>query len=152
MTKSGIHSDMFTHPEEGEVEQWSCVPKDLEGRVVSLSELKQLFPNKRLIDKLSVIEKTDRAKFYGGKRKPAPDEREYMIKLHAQEYKTKKGYVIPVYLAYKCKSCSTLIVGPPIIKGDTSMNSSFPLTGRIGYDVYCKVCKKGIKTHTFMIS
>jgi hypothetical protein len=52
-------------------------------------------------------------------------------------------------VAYGCHKCKNIVVGSPVIKDENSIG---PLSGRIGYDVYCKNCDAHLEEHTSVLS
>jgi hypothetical protein len=111
--------------------KWSNVPHGLEGRIVSILELKNIFPIDDKYGEIEIIQEEPKYSVYGRRAKPSQ-------------------YAIP--LAYQCKSCNNIVMGPPRIKDDTSIRLNIPLTGREGYDLYCRVCNTHLKDFTWKVS
>lgn len=121
---------MMPDPLPGDIErsQWTHVPAQFTGiKIKSLDELKQVFPKD-----------TDHSEVQSVRDNP-----KYLVlgRVIAGRY--------PEYLAYQCKSCKTIVVGPPNIQDDLSIKEGIPLAGREGYDVYCHQCQTQFEEHTF---
>ena len=121
-----------TLPSETERRGWSDVPGDLVGRVVSLDELRNLFPSKNGFTSPEILER----------------KRNYSI--YALKPLSPKHWAIKV--AYECGGCNKIIVGQPEIRDDTSIDLNIPLAGREGYDTYCKNCNYHLEDITFVVS
>ena len=105
-----------SQPGDWERKQWAGIPKDLEGKVVSLEDLNASFPNYNI----DVIRKgTD---IWG-------EENEVLI------YGDKD---IKSSLAYKCPSCESIVIGPPKIEDHNTIALQ---GGSITYHAECKKCK-----------
>ena len=117
-------------PGDFERMKWNTVPYNMSSKKITNNELEELFPeNKDIpVDKIKTIEETDNFIFYG---------------LNGWDLK-----------AYKCKKCDELLMGPPKIVDDTSIRRGIPLSGRLGYDVYCANCNEYFfgSTHELSIS
>ena len=113
----------------GDIERsfWSHIPSRLRGRVTSLKEISGLFPD--FVDREVGIIRT---------------EQDYIV------YGVNVG--LPVFLAYDCMRCDTLVIGPPTIEDDLSIRRGIPLSGREGYDIYCTNCSSQIGSATFKVS
>lgn len=109
---------------------WSNVPVNLRGKVVSLDELKKLFPENQDYHPVEKLEEDNKHATYGRRTKP--------ITFHE-------------FLAYECKSCQKLIIGPPRIKDENTIGQQ-PLCGREGYNVYCTNCHTELKESTWAMS
>ena len=110
-------------PADEERRRW--IATNLEGRVVSVEELKKLFPKQGNLPEIGVTKDTETYKVYGRVLKN---------------------------LAYECKSCNTVVVGSPNIEDDTSIELGMPLAGRSGYDLYCKQCHAHLEDVTLEMS
>jgi hypothetical protein len=121
---------MGPEPQLGDTERlnWEGIPSELEGRVVSLEELKKLFPAEGGVSEVGVLEDNKNYRVYGRKR---------------------GEMVLLPLLAYECKRCNAFVIGPPKITDEDSIHSGRHLTGRRGYDIYCSNCNAHIKEFTF---
>jgi hypothetical protein len=126
---------MMPKPKPGDFERlkWSRAPRDLEGRVLSMKELQERFPSSDGYSEIRLLK----------------DERGY--KILGRVYGD--GHLgFPQYIAYECKGCNKLVAGRPEIVDDTSIELGIPLTGREGYDLYCRNCQAHLDGKTLKMS
>lgn len=99
----------FSRRMPGDMERslWDSIPIDLHGRVTNLKEMQGLFPD--FVDREIIILRT---------------ERDYAM------YGIDVGVVIP--LAYDCFNCNKLVIGPPRIEDDLSIEDGIPPQGEKG--------------------
>ncbi|MFH0798541.1 MAG: hypothetical protein V1906_03965 [Candidatus Woesearchaeota archaeon] len=107
---------------------WHVVPSGLEGKIVTLDELRHLFPACDTYSEVEALEDSVRYAIYG-RRKGFTGK-----------------YSIEERLACLCKSCDNLIIGPPRI---VEANTIGPLSGRTGCDMYCHNCDMYLYEFTF---
>lgn len=115
----------------------SDIPRNLVGKVlVNESELKSLFPENSDYNSAELLEEVIGIegigyKIYGRKMKPS-------------------NY--PFRLAYGCNKCEKIVIGSPMFSDDESINAGHPLSGRLGYDIYCENCHAHIDGVTMGMS
>ena len=97
---------------------WGNVSEKLDGKVVSLDELKDLFSTGEKTSEVRLVKEDNSLAIYG--RESASG--------------------IVEYIAYQCKHCDTLMIGSPGIRDNNSLKKGMPLTGKDGYDRVCRSC------------
>ena len=120
-------------PGDMERSRWAAVSAELEGKIVSLDELKRLFPETEELSVIDLLEDKERYAVYGRKSK-------------------KIRFLSARQEAYRCKSCNTLMIGSPVIEDDTSIHDGVPLTGREGWDASCRKCYAHLDEETYAMS
>ena len=123
-----------SRPGDLERDYWSFVPTDLEGKITSLDELNTRFPASEDYTTIIVLRRERLCTVYGRR----------------DIFEGKPGYRLP--LAYHCNHCSTIMMGPPRIEDESSIDSGMVLSGRRGYDVHCTNCSGMIDSHTDELS
>ncbi len=119
-------------PSDSERMKWENVPPDLVGRIVSLEELRATFPPDETYREIELLKQGEKYSVYGGRLLKRP------------------GVSEP--LAYQCLNCQTIMIGPPEITDENTINGKHPFTGRVGYDLYCKKCKFHLEDRTLELS
>ena len=122
-----------SRPGDIERSRWVWTPEKLEGKIVSLDELKNLFHETPELAVIDILE----------------DKKGYVV--YGRKFK-KFSFPEGQREAYKCKSCNNLIIGSPVINDDTSIKDGVPLSGREGFDVSCGKCYSHLDDTTFMQS
>ncbi len=64
----------------------------------------------------------------------------------------KGNWSLSTKIAYECNSCKKIILGPPKIRDDTSIHDNIPLSGRLGYNIYCSKCNAHLYECTSEVS
>lgn len=116
--------------------KWQNVSSEYSGKIVSLDGLKKIFPADEKYSEVEVLREEDNYVVYGRKYKA--------IK--------KPSFLLEDFIAYHCNFCSELIIGPPKIVDDLSIRNGIPLSGRKGYDIYCRNCGSRLYEHTIAVS
>lgn len=114
-----------------ELAGWRTLPSGLEGKIITLDELKHLFPADENNSEIEALKDSTYYTIYG--------RRKGLIGKYSVEER----------LACLCKSCNNLILGPPNI---VEVNTLGPLSGREGCDMYCCHCNSYLYDFTFKCS
>ena len=119
-------------PGDSERNRWEQFPKGLKGKIISRDELNEIFPKEGNWSKIKVISANKAYTVYGRRKKD--------------------GLKFDLPLAYDCNNCDNIILGPPRIEDDESINDGVPLSGSLGYDSYCTNCDHRLGGQVFMQS
>lgn len=115
----------FPQPGDFRRRLWTKLDYDLEGRIVTLDALKQLFPTSDGFEEVIEI---------GTK----PSGAGKGCTVYGRKVADMTNYA--ERLAYGCGRCKNLVLGSPRIEDDNSIDDGMPLSGRRGYEAYCRSC------------
>jgi hypothetical protein len=122
-------------PGDSERSLWRNVPSGLERRVLnSEEELKLLFPETEDFEDVRLITEKDV---------------NYKEGIRRYGRINKKNFGTIEIVAYGCIYCGKIIIGPPRIVDDTSINNNTFLSGSEGFRVYCHNCSGPLYSETF---
>ncbi len=127
-TDSGLHMMSCMPPSApGDTERMYWLGAgELEGKVVSLEQLRQAFPADEEWEDV--------------KETPIPHREHASCTIFVRTHKKFPREIYNRRVGYRCNDCKQIIAGAPRIDDDTSILDGMPLAGREGYDVYCRNC------------
>ncbi|MBI2044793.1 hypothetical protein HYT23_01930 [Candidatus Pacearchaeota archaeon] len=97
---------------------------ELIGKVVTADELKEQFKESEEYSCVELREERDKYKIYARNYKPSSD----------------SEFPWPYKIAYECKSCKSIIIGPPKIKDNPLIHNNGSTIRKDGYEMCCGNC------------